>query len=85
MTFDDHLNDVVQRAVAQAIAPLARKIEELSSQRERNLSLAETAASLGLGLRTVERMVKSGAIESHKIGGRRVVPAAALAAFRAQQ
>lgn len=38
----------------------------------------EAAAFLRVGLRTINRYLANGTLASHKVGGRRLIPAAAL-------
>jgi excisionase family DNA binding protein len=44
-------------------------------------SVAETCAALGLGKTNLYRMIAAGEIETIRIGGRRLVPAASIQAL----
>lgn len=73
MTLDEHINNVVTRAVTAAVRA------ELANHVPRRLLTKGTAAqALGVSERMVETLIQSGDLRSVRIGKRRLVPVQAL-------
>lgn len=49
-----------------------------------NYSVAEAADVLGIGVTLMRKLVRDGAVPSHKFGRRRLIPAAQLERFNAE-
>lgn len=73
MTLDEHINDVVARAVTAAVrAELANHVPP------RLLTKGTAARALGVSERTIDTLIRSGDLRSVKVGKRRLVPVQAL-------
>lgn len=70
----EQLEEALDRAVGRAVEPLRRELEQLRRGLATETMLVtqrEAAARLGIGLRTIQRMVAAGEIPSTVVRGRR--------------
>lgn len=73
MTFDDHLAQIVEAAVARAVEPLRAEIARLRAANEPQVTIPEAAARLNVTPRAVQRWLKDGRLELVQAGGIRMV------------